>query len=650
MSKAYSAREMQEWQDARRAAFVQNVLSAFTDQPQELLSFEEVRQKLNLCNARYLGLRDVPLDQIVGSVGRYQDFTRAFFPRRDDLQERWQRVDHLVTHGGGLPPVDLYKVGEAYFVRDGHHRVSVARAHEAPTIQAHVWEYETRVPLEPDTTIEELIQKSARTEFLRRTSLDRLCEDVRIELTELDGYQDLLQEIEAFQQTIARIDERRVPFEEAVTLWCEMVYTPIVEIIRQRGILEEFPERTEADLYLWLRRNQEELDVRYGHPVQMEDAVADLADRFGQKPSPARQVRRAVGRLAENVGELGGRMVESIAPDSGTPEQEQQAAALLDAVWSRANATPLYRFQEDAEPSWEAWRGEFRRRLWDLLGVGAYPHVPDDAAALQPYLGERVQVDGLWRELVWIHTEPNLRVPLYLFRPVEQDAPQPAVLVFPGHGTIAQTAGLERSYQRANALALARAGFVVLTMELRGFGLLDAIGHLRIDASARLVGRTWYGLLVHDAMRAVDYLLTREEVDGERVGATGIGAGGALTMYTAALDERVGVALVNSYLGKYSVTCMREEHCPCNDIPGILRYAEMGDVAGLIAPRPLLFVNGQRDPATTHAAHESFAVVERVYRSRGVPRRAKLIEPERMGHTFDNELAASWFRRWLAAG
>jgi dienelactone hydrolase len=327
------------------------------------------------------------------------------------------------------------------------------------------------------------------------------------------------------------------------------------------------------------------------------------------------------------------------------------AAALLASVRRAATTTPPYRFRGTTQAEWETWRAEFCEQLWDLLGVGDRPWQPYLPDELNAKVEERTQVDGLWRELVWLHTEEDLRVPVYLFLPQEAEGPQPAVVVFPGHGTIAQTAGLDRShssYQRANALELARAGFVTLTMELRGFGRLGALGHLQIDAAARLVDRTWYGLLVQDGMRAIDYLLTRPEVDPTRIGATGIGAGGALTMYTAALDDRVKAALVNSYLGKYVVTSLDEEHCPCNDIPGILRYAEMGDVAALIAPRPVMFVNGRRDPATSPAARGSFAIVSQMYRLLGVPRRARLIEPEEMGHYFDNQLAIGWFRRWLA--
>ncbi|UCC62142.1 MAG: acetylxylan esterase [Anaerolineae bacterium] len=647
MNETFSHSETRDWVEARRAAFAQDILATLTRRPADLLPFEEVRQRFNLRNARYLGLQNVSLDEIVGSVGRYRDFTRAFLPRQDDMGDRWRRIQRLTTSGSGFPPIELFKVGQAYFVRDGNHRVSVARQNDAPSIEAYVWEYETRVPLEPDTDVKDLWLKAAYASFLERTDIDRLCPDLHIGLTDPDGYQDLLYEIKAFQQSLSRIDERQVPFDETVTLWCEMQYTPIVELICQRGILKEFPDRTPADLYLWLRRNQEELEMRYGQKVLLEEAADDLARRFGERPTPASRLRKAAGRLTESVGELGGYLVESVVPTERVKEDDDAAAALLASVRRVATSTPPYRFQGTTEAEWQAWRTEFRARLWDLLGVSDHPWQPYGPDELKVEVEERTKIDSLWRELIWLNTEEDLRVPFYLFRPARVKTPQPAIVVFPGHGTIAQTAGLRKSYQRASALELARAGFVTLTMELRGFGKLDALDHLQIDAAARLVGRTWYGMLVHDAMRALDYLVTRPEVDPVRIGATGIGAGGALTLYTATLDDRLTAVLVAGYLGKYVVTSLDEEHCPCNDIPGMLRHAEMGDVAALLAPRPAMFVNGRRDPATSHAARESFAVVRQVYSFLGVPQYAKLIEPEEMGHHFDNQLATSWFRRWL---
>ena len=294
----YTKSETDKWRQARRTAFVQDVLAVFTQRPTDLLSFEEVRDKLKLSNVDALGLRDVPLDQIVGSVGRYQDFTRAFFPRQGHLQDRWQRIGRLLTTGGGFPPIELYKVGGVYFVRDGNHRVSVARQHNMPSVEAYVWEYETHVPLEPDADIDELLCQTAHAAFLERTHVDRLCPDLQIRLTQPDAYADLLCEIEAYQAILSQIDEQEIPFAEAVVLWCEMRYSPIVEIIRQRNVLQEFPGRTETDLCLWLCRNQKELEAHYEGQLLMEEAADDLARRYGKKLLPARQARQVVRWLA----------------------------------------------------------------------------------------------------------------------------------------------------------------------------------------------------------------------------------------------------------------------------------------------------------------------------------------------------------------
>ena len=637
------------WEQARRKAFVHDVLSALTQRQGDLLPFDRVRSSLHLSNARYLGLQDVPLDQIVGSVGRYQDFTRAFFPRAGVAPDRWREIAYLTAIiDGNLPPVELYKVGQLYFVRDGNHRVSAARQQKMLCVPAHVWEYETRVPLEPDLALEELLAKAAYAAFLEHTGADRfLCAGMSVELTQPEGYDDLLGQIEAFQYGLSRIDEREVPFAEAVELWCQMRYTPVVEIIRERDILHEFPGRTEADLYLWLCRNQEELATRYGRDVLVDEAAADLAGRFGERPSPTRQVKRTIGRVAGGVSGLGSRLAKGAGSSDQAQAQDAVAAALLACAGRAVAEIPPYRFQGTTRSEWEAWRAGFHRLLWDLLGVGEYPWRPFGRADLKVRVEEQVLVEGLERELIWVNTERDLRVPAYLFRPHKIKEPLPAAVILPGHGTIAQTAGLEDSAQRASALELARAGLITLTVEPRGFGRLGAVGHVQLDAVARLVGRTWHGLLVQDGMRAVDYLLTRPDVDPARIGVAGLGAGGAAAMYAAALDDRVQAAVVASYLGRYLVDSLDRERCTCNDIPGILRYAEMGDVAALIAPRPALYVNGRNDPSTNPYARQGLAIARHAYQVLGVPQRIRLIEPETTGRYFDNQLAVGWLCRWL---
>jgi hypothetical protein len=293
-----------EWKQARRTAFLQEVLGVLMQRPAALLSFEHVHERMQLENVRYLDLQDVPIDQIVGSVGRYGDFTRAFFPRGDHLRRRWENIQRLVATGRSLPPVELYKVGQVYFVRDGNHRVSVARHRGFHSIEALVWEYDAPVPLQPDSDIDELLCNAAREAFLEHTRLNHLCPDLRVELTQPDGYNTLLLEIDRFREVLSTMEGRELLPHEAVTLWCEIRYTPIVEIIRRRAILQDFPGRTEADLYLWLCRNRRELEEGYQQHVMMEDAASDLATRHGRHLPGVRQVREAARWAVGVVADL----------------------------------------------------------------------------------------------------------------------------------------------------------------------------------------------------------------------------------------------------------------------------------------------------------------------------------------------------------
>jgi hypothetical protein len=307
MDDAYSHRAAQDWRRARRRAFVQDVLALVRRRPMDLLPFEEVREKLRLRNQQYLGLQDVPLDRIVGSVGRYKDFTRKFLPRRDALEGRWQKIDQIANVGGGLPPIELFKVGEAYFVRDGNHRVSIARAQNAPSIEAYVWEYETKVPLDPGIDLDDLLLKAEYVEFLEHTRLGQSRPAQRIEFTAPGRYIELEYQITLYRHNLSQIEGREIPLPEAAALWYDMLYTPVVQIIRESNVLHEFPGRTEADLYIWIFRYQRELSERYGRQVPMSDAASDFAERFSQQliKKVARRIKRAFkGQQTESPDQM----------------------------------------------------------------------------------------------------------------------------------------------------------------------------------------------------------------------------------------------------------------------------------------------------------------------------------------------------------
>src|SRR5215213_354559 len=136
---------------ARRRARLRAVVSRFRREhaSNRLLSFDDVRRELVADNRLYRGTRVVEVDGIVGSVGRWRDFDGSFLPARASMGDRWKRIDRAFQRGEDLPPVELYKIGEAYFVVDGHHRVSVARYHEVPTVEASVAEFHPKLPAAP---------------------------------------------------------------------------------------------------------------------------------------------------------------------------------------------------------------------------------------------------------------------------------------------------------------------------------------------------------------------------------------------------------------------------------------------------------------------------------------------------------------------
>src|SRR5215472_11125932 len=190
-----TAESSRHFTQARMGAFWQEVWSFLTGRSIDLLRFEEVRNRLLLRDERNLGLQEIPLDKIVGSVGRYRDFTRTFLPRTNAIRSRWQRLDALARGSEGFPPIEVYKVGDAYFVIDGNHRVSVARQLGAKTIEAYVTELPTSVPLEADIQPDDLLIKQGYADFLRQTHLDVIRPGSSVILTEPARYQEVIEHI-----------------------------------------------------------------------------------------------------------------------------------------------------------------------------------------------------------------------------------------------------------------------------------------------------------------------------------------------------------------------------------------------------------------------------------------------------------------------
>lgn len=251
---------------------MQDLLRLVQGRPLDLLPFEAVKEKLHLKQIVDRGVIEVPLDRIVGSVGREHAFNRAFLPRDESLRSRWEEVKDLAEGQSGFPPVELYYVNDVYFVVDGHHRVSVARSLDAPTIEARVKEFLTVVPLTPDTSLEEVILQSGLATFLETTGLQQESPD-DFRITTPNGYERLADHISVHRYYRGIETGRPVPWEEAVTSWRDTVYRPMVETIRKSGIMESFPGYTESDLYLFTMDHLHYLHERYGQAGQKRERV-----------------------------------------------------------------------------------------------------------------------------------------------------------------------------------------------------------------------------------------------------------------------------------------------------------------------------------------------------------------------------------------
>jgi hypothetical protein len=284
-----------DFQRARFKAFVNRVWGALSGQPSTLLSYDEIKEKLHIGGPIYRGVKTVRVDQIAGSLNRYHEFDRVFLPASDKLADRWQSVNRAFYEEISLPPVVLYKVGQVYFVVDGHHRVSVAREQGQLYIEAEVRECATRVNLTADVRAEDLEILEAKVNFLERTSLDDIRPDANIKLTIPDGFDRMLEHIAVHRYFMGLDWKRDIPEEEAVAHWYDNVYMPVINIIRETDILMEFPTKTEGDLYLWVLDHQRDL-VEEGESLQPpEDAARTFLEEGSKKPSPAKKPRRTRG-------------------------------------------------------------------------------------------------------------------------------------------------------------------------------------------------------------------------------------------------------------------------------------------------------------------------------------------------------------------
>ncbi|MDR1909826.1 MAG: DUF4032 domain-containing protein [Spirochaetaceae bacterium] len=266
----------------------------------DLLSLQDIKALLRPKNETYRGMQTVDINLIVGSEGRYRDFNKYFLPNAEHLRSRWEKVDQARLRDIVLPPIQLYEIGGVYFVRDGNHRVSVARSQGGEMIDAEVTSLSSEIPLSPSMTVEDLREEVIRYEkkiFYEKTDFAGLTGDGGLDFSQPGQYDVIYQHILEHKYYINQNRKEEISLPAALRSWYGNVYRPIIAIIQREKLCSRFPGRTESDLYVWLAGHWDLLKKKYG-VYSLSDAARDFSARYGNSE----------GRFMSFLAALAGRL------------------------------------------------------------------------------------------------------------------------------------------------------------------------------------------------------------------------------------------------------------------------------------------------------------------------------------------------------
>ncbi len=336
----------------------------------------------------------------------------------------------------------------------------------------------------------------------------------------------------------------------------------------------------------------------------------------------------------------------------------------LRAIDQLAESAPLLMaFRGRTREEWRQWRRRWLRRLRGLLGFSR-PRGPIEALTT-----ERVRREGYVRERVLYRRGASAWVPSYVLIPesVRPGERRPAVLCAHGHDPYnaakRAVAGIDedeevarviQTYNCDYARQLALRGYIAIAPDWHAFGeRLDRRSFRggdpcdRLQLMASWLGYNILGLDVQDAVVGVDYLLSREDVDPSRIGMVGLSYGGRVTTFAAAIDVRIRVAVVSGAMNLFVDRIRERGSCGSQVVPGLLRWGDVPEVLGLIAPRPLLIERGLRDPLIPPDSFvEGIKRLRRIYRAAGAPD-CLVVDEFEGAHVFHGEKAYPWLDRWL---
>lgn len=236
-------------------------------------------------------MKQIPVDKIVGSLGRYQDFTEKFIPHPERVSDKYAAVKRAIDSGKILPPIKVYQVLDNYFVIDGHHRVTIAKNElNAPEIDAEVIKIDFDIELSPSKKYaynteraKDFLIKLQEDIFQRETFLKNRILVHPLKVTDLTSYGKLVEEIEDFRRNYNNGELAKKPVIFASYMWYETRFLPAVDNIIEEDMLKDFPNRTYTDLYLWIQLHKYYLSQKAGHDVGFDYTKEDLKKKIKKR-------------------------------------------------------------------------------------------------------------------------------------------------------------------------------------------------------------------------------------------------------------------------------------------------------------------------------------------------------------------------------
>ena len=278
------AQTEEDFAKARNKAFFNEIQHLLSPEEASLISLNDVKQLIRPVNETYLGMKVIPIDKIIGSEGRYKDFDNNFFPKSSHLRNRWEHVDEAAIKEINLPPIKVYEIAGLYFVRDGNHRVSVAKARGTEFIDAEVVTLQSEIKLKKPDNINDIVKQIINYEkrlFYAETSFGDITDFWCLDFSRAGRYDVIYNHILTHKYFLNQKQKDEVSMEDAIISWFTKVYIPIISTIQKKKILKKFPKRTYSDLYVWIVRYWDDLKHKFGNnEITIDIAVEDFTKKY----------------------------------------------------------------------------------------------------------------------------------------------------------------------------------------------------------------------------------------------------------------------------------------------------------------------------------------------------------------------------------